>query len=100
MIANLISNFPLLLCLLLGAGLMIVEVFVPGFGLPGFSGIVLIGIGVMLTSMHFGASAAVAVLLGWLIYAELLTAGQWCGFVLVIAASAAQTLLPSSDKQS
>ena len=46
MIANLIANLPILLCLLLGAALMIVEVFLPGFGLPGISGIVLIGVGV------------------------------------------------------
>ena len=63
MIANLIGNFPLGLCLLLGAGLMIVEVFVPGFGLPGIMGIVFIAVGTLLTGMHYGAMTAVAVLL-------------------------------------
>lgn len=55
-----------------------------------------------MTAIKFGTISylepAVAVLLGWLIYAEMLTPGQWCGFVLVIAASAAQSLLPTSDK--
>lgn len=57
-----------------------------------------------LTAVQFGTISylepAVAVLLGWLIYAELLTAGQWCGFALIIAASAAQSLLPTSEQQS
>ena len=57
-----------------------------------------------LTAVQFGTISylepAVAVLLGWLIYAEMLTPGQWLGFVLVIAASAAQSFLPSSEQQS
>lgn len=57
-----------------------------------------------LTAVQFGTISylepAVAVLLGWLIYAELLTAGQWCGFALIITASAAQSLLPTSEQQS
>lgn len=63
MMSTLFSNMPTAICLLLGAALMIVEVFLPGFGLPGISGIVLIGAGIILTAMHFGASVAVAVLL-------------------------------------
>ena len=63
MMSILFSNMPTAICLLLGAALMIVEVFLPGFGLPGISGIVLIGAGIILTAMHFGASVAVAVLL-------------------------------------
>jgi len=63
MFANLIGNLPLGLCFLLGAGLMIVEVFVPGFGLPGIMGIVFIAAGALLTGMYHGAMAAVAILL-------------------------------------
>lgn len=63
MIANLISSLPMLLCLILGAGLMIVEVFVPGFGLPGIMGLVLIAAGAVMAGMYHGAAAAVAVLL-------------------------------------
>jgi len=61
--ANLIGHLPLGLCLLLGAGLMIVEVFVPGFGLPGIMGIVFIAAGTVLVGMSYGAMTAVAVLL-------------------------------------
>lgn len=59
----LIQNLPMLLCLLLGSGLIIVEVFLPGFGLPGISGIVLVGVGAALAGAHFGALVAVGLLL-------------------------------------
>ena len=59
----LITNFPTVVCLLLGMILIIVEVFLPGFGLPGLSGIALVGAGIVLTGMHFGAPMAVEVLL-------------------------------------
>ena len=59
----LMANLPVLLCLLLGAALMIVEVFLPGFGLPGVSGIVLIGAGAAMIWLKAGALAALAALL-------------------------------------
>lgn len=63
MVEMLIANLPMVLCLLLGMGLIIVEVFLPGFGLPGISGIVLICVGTVLASMHFGSLTAVGILL-------------------------------------
>ena len=42
------------LCLLLGMGLIIVEVFLPGFGLPGVAGIALVGVGTIMAAMRFG----------------------------------------------
>lgn len=57
------TNLPIALCLLLGAGLMILEIFLPGFGLPGISGIVLIGAGVVLAAIHHGMLVAVVILL-------------------------------------
>ena len=63
MIASLMANLPVLLCLLLGAGLMIVEVFLPGFGLPGISGLVLLGAGAAIIWAKAGALAALATLL-------------------------------------
>ena len=59
----LISNLPSALCVLLGMALIMVEVFLPGFGLPGISGIVLLGIGAIMIGMSFGAVTAVGVLL-------------------------------------
>ncbi len=58
-----ITHLPMLLCLLLGAGLMLVEVFLPGFGLPGISGIALIGAGIVIAWMNSGALPAIATLL-------------------------------------
>lgn len=63
MIEMLMTNLPTLLCLILGMCLIVVEVFLPGFGLPGVSGIALVGVGVVLVNMHFGATTAVGALL-------------------------------------
>ncbi len=63
MLETLMANLPTVLCLLLGMGLVVVEVFLPGFGLPGISGIALVGVGIVLVNMHFGATTAVGVLL-------------------------------------
>lgn len=63
MLEFLIANLPMLLCLLLGTGLIVAEVFLPGFGLPGITGIALIGVGAVLAGMHFGSLVAVGILL-------------------------------------
>lgn len=63
MLTMLVENLPMVLCLLLGMGLIVVEVFLPGFGLPGISGIALVGVGTVLAAMHFGTLTAVGVLL-------------------------------------
>ena len=46
--AFLLENLPILLCFLFGVILLIVEVFMPGFGLPGISGIILEGAAIVL----------------------------------------------------
>ncbi len=43
-----LANLPAILCLMFGFVLVVVEMFVPGFGLPGISGIILLVIGVAL----------------------------------------------------
>jgi len=63
MLEMLIANLPMLLCLLMGMGLIMVEVFLPGFGLPGISGIALVGVGVVIAGVNYGAVTAVGVLL-------------------------------------
>ena len=57
------ANLPSALCMILGMGLIIVEVFLPGFGLPGISGIVLLGVGTILVGLNFGLLTAIGVLL-------------------------------------
>lgn len=59
----LMTNLPIIFCLMMGMILIIIEVFLPGFGLPGIGGIALIGVGVVLSGIHFGTMIAVGVLL-------------------------------------
>lgn len=75
MLEMLSANLPIGLCLLLGAGLMILEIFLPGFGLPGISGIVLIAAGIILAAVHHGMLVAVVVLL--VVIALLALAVSW-----------------------
>lgn len=42
------ANLPAIICLISGFVLVVVEMFVPGFGLPGISGIILLVVGVAL----------------------------------------------------
>ena len=63
MMELLIANLPMILCLLMGMGLIIVEVFLPGFGLPGIAGITLVGVGIVIAGLNFGAVTAVGILL-------------------------------------
>lgn len=58
-----LTNLPLILCLGLGVALLVLEVFVPGFGLPGIAGILLVVTGIVLTWMHYGPAAGLAVTL-------------------------------------
>lgn len=57
------ANFTIILCLLSGVGLIVLEVFLPGFGVPGISGLVLLGIGLAMTGTSYGAMAALGVLI-------------------------------------
>ncbi len=63
MFANLAAYAPILLCLVLGAGLIIAELFMPGFGLPGVAGLVLIAAGIAAIWLESGALVAIATLL-------------------------------------
>ena len=43
-------NWPAAICILIGFGLVVVELFVPGFGAPGITGIALLLLGVVLAA--------------------------------------------------
>jgi Membrane-bound serine protease (ClpP class) len=58
-----VTNLPMILCLIVGVGLLVVEVFVPGFGLPGISGIALLTVGIIITWNTYGPVAGLAVTL-------------------------------------
>lgn len=52
------ANLPIALCFLGGLGLIIVETFIPGFGVAGISGIVLELAAIVLVYLSHGAVAA------------------------------------------
>lgn len=58
-----LTNLPLIICLVAGVALLVVEVFVPGFGLPGISGILLLVVGVVITWNNYGMAAGLSVAL-------------------------------------
>lgn len=58
-----VTNLPLILCLITGVGLLVLEVFMPGFGLPGISGLVLLSAGIVITWRTYGAVTGLAVTL-------------------------------------
>lgn len=57
------ANLPILICFVIGIGLMVLEAFMPGFGLPGISGIILEVVAVALTWMNHGPMAALGMAL-------------------------------------
>jgi len=52
---------PIIVCMLVGVVLLLVEVFMPGFGIPGISGCALLGTGVIMTWIQFGAKVGLGV---------------------------------------
>lgn len=58
MLEIILANLPIFVCFLLGLILLIVEVFMPGFGLPGISGIILEVVSIVLTYLWHGGLAA------------------------------------------
>lgn len=59
MLEFIVSNLSIIICLAAGLGLLVVEMFVPGFGVPGISGIALLIASVVLMWLKAGALAAV-----------------------------------------
>lgn len=58
MIDLIATNLPIVICSVVGVGLLVAEVFMPGFGVPGISGIILELISVAMTFRKYGALAA------------------------------------------
>ncbi len=58
------SNIPLILALIGGVGLLVVEIFMPGVGIPGISGMLLIITAIVLVWVDYGAVAGIWMCLG------------------------------------
>jgi membrane-bound ClpP family serine protease len=52
-----ILNLPVLICLIIGIALLIIEIFTPGFGVPGISGIILLITSIVITWNNYGSIA-------------------------------------------
>ena len=57
-IAFLLANLPMMICFLLGMVMLVLEAFMPGFGLPGVSGVVLELLAIALCWINIGPAAA------------------------------------------
>lgn len=57
------ANLPIIICFLIGIGLLILEAFMPGFGAAGITGIVLEVITLVMTWFEHGPIATLAMLL-------------------------------------
>ena len=58
MIEFITANLAMILCSLLGVGLLVLEAFIPGFGLAGIAGIILELISIVLVYLNYGWLAA------------------------------------------
>lgn len=63
MLEIIMGNLPILICFLLGLVFLIAEVFMPGFGLPGITGVVLEVISIVLAFVKHGGLAALVITL-------------------------------------
>jgi len=63
MLEMILANLPILICFLLGLILLIIEVFMPGFGVPGITGIVLEVASIVMTYLSHGGVAALGITL-------------------------------------
>ena len=54
-----LQNLPMLIALIVGIVLLVVEALMPGFGLPGVSGVALLGVAIYLTWSNYGSLAGI-----------------------------------------
>ena len=63
MIELIAANLPIIICFVIGIGLLILEAFMPGFGAPGITGIILEVITLVMVWFTHGPLATLAMLL-------------------------------------
>ncbi len=61
MLDFLTANMAIVICFIIGVALLVAEVFMPGFGVAGISGIVLEVVSIVLTYLRYGGLAALGV---------------------------------------
>lgn len=63
MIEFIAVNLPIIICFLVGVALLVLEVFMPGFGVPGITGIILEIVSIALTWRSHGPIAALGMVI-------------------------------------
>ena len=63
MLELIVANLPIVICFVIGIGLLILEAFMPGFGAAGITGVVLEIITLVMTWFEHGPVATLAMLL-------------------------------------
>ena len=63
MLEFIVANLPIIICFIIGIGLLILEAFMPGFGAPGITGVILEVITLVMTWFEHGPLATLAMLL-------------------------------------
>ncbi len=56
-----INNLPILICAVVGIVLLVVEMFMPVFGIPGVAGLILLAASIVLTWLEHGPIAGIGV---------------------------------------
>ena len=82
------ANLPIIICFVVGIGLLILEAFMPGFGAPGITGVILEVITLVMTWFEHGPVATLARLLIVLLVLSLIPA--------IVFAAGEQTILLSN----
>lgn len=62
-----VENLSIIICIVVGIGLLIVEMFMPGFGIPGISGLALLAASIYFTWTMHGMMAALFLALAELV---------------------------------
>ena len=62
-----VENLAIIICVLVGTGLIVVEVFMPGFGVPGIAGFALLAASVYFTWIRHGLIAGLSLAEGELV---------------------------------
>ena len=80
MLDFILNNLPIVICVVVGIVLLVIEIFMPGFGIPGISGTILLVVAIYLTWKDYGtlaglgATVAVIALAGIMISVSLKSA--------------------------
>ena len=98
-----LTNLPAIICLVVGFALVVVEMYIPGFGLPGISGLILLVVGVALKANSAVEALVMAIIIIALLCVALsisihsVSKGKLANSKLVLHEVATQNTLGDTD---